>query len=156
MADSCSAAGPEPCRIRPPQSPSALEFVDQSLEEQVMNYIRCANPHCETESGTVHASTYGNPGYVDLAAGAVVDERNGEVFCSQQCYDECHPIYCSGCGDEKVGKAGDRCTYCTIMAEQGEDAAYAWYCSQHPELLRKPVASVPAAAAGTNARKRVV
>jgi len=112
-----------------------------------MKNVRCANPNCEAECGTEHASTYSDPGYVDLDGGAVVDDRNGDVFCSQECYDECHPSYCADCGDEVVRKAGERCTYCTIMADQGEDAAYAWYCSQHPELLRKPVASVPASAA---------
>jgi hypothetical protein len=120
-----------------------------------MNYVRCANPHCEAECGTEHASTFSDPGYVDLDNGAVVDERTGDVFCSQECHDECHPVYCADCGDERVAKAGDRCTYCTIMAEQGEDAAYAWYRAQHPELLRKPVASVPAAAVRTIAGKRV-
>lgn len=120
-----------------------------------MDHVRCANPHCEVECGTEHVSTYSDPGYVDLDVGAVVDDRNGEVFCSQECYDEFHPVYCADCGDEKVEKAGDRCMYCAIMAEQGEDAAYAWYCSQHPELLRKPVASVPAAAAHTIASKKV-
>lgn len=120
-----------------------------------MNHVHCANPHCKAECGTEHTSTYNDPGYVALDAGTVVDDRNGEVFCSQECYDEYHPIYCSECGDRKVEKAGDRCTYCTIMAEQGEDAAYAWYCSQHPERLRKPVASVPAAAARTITGKKV-
>jgi hypothetical protein len=109
------------------------------------NYIRCANKNCEAECGTEHPSTYNDPGYVDLDDGAVVDDRSGDVFCSQGCYDESHPIYCAECDDAKVGKEGDRCTYCTIKAEQGEDAAFAWFCSQRPELLRKPVASVPAA-----------
>jgi len=116
------------------------------------NSIHCANRNCEAECGTAHASTFSDPGYVDLDAGAVIDDRNGDVFCSDECHAESHPVYCADCGDEKVAKAGDRCTYCTIMAEKGEDAAYAWYCSQHPELLRKPVASVPA---GAIARKRV-
>lgn len=120
-----------------------------------MNYVRCANPQCEAECGTERASTYSDPGYVDLYADAVVDDRNGEVFCSQECYDERHPVYCADCGDEKVGTAGDRCTYCTITAEQGEDAAYAWYSSQHPKLHRKPVASVSAAAVRPFAGKRV-
>jgi hypothetical protein len=121
-----------------------------------MRYIRCANRNCEAECGTAHASTLSDPGYVDLDAGAVVDERDGEVFCSQECFDECHPIYCVDCGDEKVAKVGERCAYCTIIAEQGEDAAYAWYCSQHPELLRKPVVSVSAVAAGAIGRKKAV
>lgn len=108
------------------------------------NYIHCANPHCEAECGTAHPSTYSDPGYADPYDGAVVDEANGEIFCSQDCYHECHPVYCAECHDEVVGKEGDRCTYCTILAAQGEDAAYSWYCSQHPELLRKPVASVSA------------
>jgi hypothetical protein len=107
--------------------------------------IRCANQNCEAQCGTDHPSTYDNPGYVDLDDGAVVDDRSGDVFCSQDCYDESRPIYCADCDDAEVGKEGDRCTYCTITAEQGEDAACAWYYSQHPELLRKPVASVPAA-----------
>ena len=118
------------------------------------NYIRCANRNCEAECGVDHAPTFSDPGDSDLHDGALVDDRSGDVFCSQECYDECHPAYCADCGDEKVGKAGDRCTYCTIVAEQGEDAAWAWYRSQHFELLRKPVASVPAAAADV-ARKRV-
>jgi hypothetical protein len=109
--------------------------------------IRCANRNCDTQCGTDHLSTYGNPGYADLDDGAVVDDRSGDVFCSQNCYDESRPVYCADCGDDKVGKEGDRCMYCTITAEQGEDAAYAWYCSQRPELRRKPVASVPAFAA---------
>jgi hypothetical protein len=101
-------------------------------------------------------ATYSDPGYIDLNEGAVVDDLNGDAFCSQECYDECHPIYCADCGDEKVRKEGDRCTYCAIVAEQGEDAAYAWYCSQHPKVLRKPVASVPAAAAHPIVRRKVV
>lgn len=105
------------------------------------DHIYCANRNCEAECGVAHAATYGDPGDIELDDGAVVDDRNGEVFCSQDCYDECHPVYCAECGDETVSKAGDRCMYCTIMVEQGEDAAYAWYRSQHPELLRKPVAS---------------
>lgn len=109
--------------------------------------IHCANLNCEAECGTDHPATYSNPGYFGLDDGAVVDDRSGEVFCSQDCYDECRPVYCADCGDEKVGKEGDRCRYCAIAAEQGEDAAYAWYCSERPELLRKPVASVSAAAA---------
>jgi hypothetical protein len=120
------------------------------------NYIHCANRNCEAECGTDHSATSSDPGYVDLDDGAVVDDRNGDVFCSQACFDECHPAYCADCGDEKVAKAGDRCTYCAILAEQGEDAAYAWYCSQHPELLRKPVASVPASAVRAIAGKKVV
>ena len=110
------------------------------------NYIRCANRNCEAECGTGHAATYSDPDYVDLDDGVVVDDRNGEVFCSQECYDECQPVYCADCGDEKVGKTGDRCTYCRIVAEQGEDEAHEWYRSQHPELFRKPVASVSVAA----------
>ncbi|MGA2538125.1 MAG: hypothetical protein ABSF53_19090 [Terracidiphilus sp.] len=98
--------------------------------------VRCANQNCETQCGTD----------LDLDDGVIVDDRSGDVFCSQDCYDASHPVYCADCGDEKVGKEGDRCTYCTITAEQGEDAAYAWYLSQHPELGRKPVASVPAPA----------
>ena len=108
--------------------------------------IRCANLNCEAPCGTDYPSANGNPGYVDLDDGAVVDDRSGDVFCSQDCNDECRPFFCAGCGDEKVGKEGDRCTYCTIAAEQGEDAAFAWYRSQRPEPFRKPVASVPAAA----------
>ena len=119
------------------------------------DYIHCANRNCEAECGTDHAATFSDPGYVDLDDGAVVDHRNRDVFCSQECYDECHPVYCVDCGDEKVGNVGDRCTYCKIMAEQGEDAAFAWYCSQHPDRLRKPVASVPATAARATASKRV-
>lgn len=118
------------------------------------NYIHCANPNCEAKCGIDHAATYSDPGYLNLDEGAVVDERNGDVFCSQECRDERYPAYCADCGDEKVAKAGDRCTYCTMMAEQGEDAAYAWYRSQHPRLLRKPVASVSATAA--IARKKAV
>ena len=105
-------------------------------------YIRCANRSCENECGTAHAATYSDPGNVDLDDSAVIDERNGDVFCSQECYDECHPVHCADCGDKPVGHEGDRCTYCTIKAEIGEDAAFAWYRSQHPELARKPVASV--------------
>jgi hypothetical protein len=120
------------------------------------NYAICANRHCGAECGLDHAATFSDPSYIDLDDGAVVDDRNGEVFCSQECYDECHLVYCADCGDEEVGKMGDRCTYCTIMAEQGEDAAYAWYRSQHPELLRKPVVSVPAAGAGAIALKKVI
>lgn len=108
--------------------------------------VRCANQNCEAQCGTEHPSTYDNPGYIDLDDGAVVDDRSGDVFCSQDCYDESRAVYCADCGDEKVEKEGYRCTYCTITAEQGEDAADAWYCSQRPELLRKPVASVHAAA----------
>jgi hypothetical protein len=119
------------------------------------DYIHCANRNCEAECGTDHAATFSDPGYVDLDDGAVVDHRNRDVFCSQECYDECHPVYCVDCGDEKVGNVGDRCTYCKIMAEQGEDAAFGWYCSQHPERLRKPVASVSATAAFATASKRV-
>lgn len=121
-----------------------------------MNYVRCANPHCEAACGTEYACTYSDPGYVDLEDGTVVDDRNGDVYCSQECFDECHPVYCADCGDEKVGRAGDRCTYCAIVAERGEDAAYAWYRSLHPELLRKPVVSVPAYAAGAIARRKVI
>lgn len=120
------------------------------------NYIHCANRNCEAECGTNHTATYSDPGYVDLDGCAVIDERNGDVFCSQECYDECHPVYCANCGDKPVGKVGDRCTYCTIETEQGEDAAYEWYRSQHPELGRKPVASVSAAAAYPIVRKKVV
>jgi hypothetical protein len=120
------------------------------------NYLHCANQNCEAECGTYHPATYSDPGYIDLDGGAVVDDRNGDVFCSQECYHECNPVYCVDCGDEKVGSVGDRCTYCQILAEQGEDAAYAWYRSQHPELFRKPVASVPATAAGAIAIKKVV
>lgn len=120
------------------------------------NYILCANGDCEAECGVEQAAVYSDPGNIALDDGAVVDDRNGGVFCSQQCYDVCHPVYCSDCGDKKVVKAGDRCTYCTIMAEKGEDAAYAWYRSQHLELLRKPVVSVPAAGSGAIARKKVL
>jgi hypothetical protein len=120
------------------------------------HYIHCANRNCETECGVDSAATYDDPEYIDLDDGAVVDDRNGDVFCSQECYDECHPVYCADCGDIEVASAGDRCTYCTIMAEQGEDAAYAWYCSQHPELLRKPVASVHSPGAGAMAGKKAV
>jgi hypothetical protein len=119
------------------------------------NYIRCANGNCETECGTGYAATYSDPDYVDLYDGAVADDSNGDVFCSQECYDQCHPVYCADCGDEEVGKTGDRCTYCTIMAEQGEDAADAWYRSQHREMLRKPVASVSVDAAYGGTRKVV-
>jgi hypothetical protein len=119
------------------------------------NYIHCANRNCEAKCGTDHAATFSDLGYVDLDDGAVVDDQNGDVFCSQECYDECHPVCCVDCGDEKVGNVGDRCTYCKIMAEQGEDASFAWYCSQHPHRLRKPVASVPATAARAAASKRV-
>ncbi len=125
-------------------------FGDESREDYDMgqrNYIRCANCNCEAECGTGYAATYSDPGYVDLDDGAVVDDQNGDVFCSQECYDECHPVYCADCGDQEVGKTGDRCAYCTIMAEQGEDAADAWYRSQHCEMFRKPVASVSVAAA---------
>jgi hypothetical protein len=120
------------------------------------DYIHCANTHCEAECGTDHAAAYDDPGYADLDDGTVVDDRSGDVFCSQECYDECHPFYCTVCGDEEVGKAGDRCTYCTIVAEQGEDAAYAWYRAQHPEPPRKPVASVPASAVFPFTRKKAV
>ncbi|HKF49380.1 MAG TPA: hypothetical protein VKB38_18620 [Terracidiphilus sp.] len=120
------------------------------------NHIHCTNQNCEADCGVDYAATFDDSGYIDLIDGAVIDERNGDVFCSQQCYDECHPVYCADCGDEKVGKAGDRCTFCTIAAEKGEDAAEAWYRSQHPELFRKPVESAPAAGAGGIAYKRVV
>jgi hypothetical protein len=106
--------------------------------------IRCANQNCEARCGTEHSSTFANPGFIEIEDGAVVDDRSGDVFCTQDCYDESRPIYCADCGDERVGKEGERCTYCTISAEQGEDAAYLWYRSQHLELRRKPVASVPA------------
>lgn len=96
------------------------------------NYIHCVNRYCEAECGIDHAATYSDAGNIDLYDGAVVDDQNGDVFCSRECYDECHPVYCADCGDEQVGKAGDRCTYCTIMAEKGEDAAYAWYRSSIP------------------------
>lgn len=118
--------------------------------------IHCTNRSCEAECGTGYSATYADPGYVDLDDGTVVDELNGDVFCSQECYDQCHPIYCVDCGDNKVGKEGDRCTYCSIMVEQGEDAAYAWYCSQLPQVPRKPVASVPVSALRTAAGKRAV
>jgi len=108
--------------------------------------IRCANRNCEAQCGTDHSSTYDNPGYVDLDDRAVVDDRSCDVFCSQECYGESRPVYCADCGDEKVEKQGDRCTFCTITAEQGEDAACTWYRSQRPQLGRKPVASVPALA----------
>jgi hypothetical protein len=120
------------------------------------NYVHCANPSCEAECGTGRSATYSDPGYVDLDDKTVVDDLNGDVFCSQECYDECHPTYCADCGDNKVGKEGGRCTYCAIVAEQGEDAAYAWYCSQHPKVLRKPVASVPASGLRAAASKRAV
>jgi len=118
------------------------------------SYALCANPKCEAECGTEHGATFSDPGYVDPYVGAVVDDQNGDVFCSQECYQECHPVYCGDCGDEKVEQVGDRCLYCKIFAEQGEDAAYAWFCEQHPELLRKPVASVPATAVSRTASKK--
>jgi len=107
------------------------------------NIIYCANRNCEAECGLDHAATFDGSAYIDLFEGAVVDERNGDVYCSQQCHDECHPACCADCGEQMVRKAGERCTYCTIVAEQGEDEAFAWYRSQHPELFRKPVASAP-------------
>jgi hypothetical protein len=119
------------------------------------NYIRCANRNCGAECGT-YSATYDDPGYVDLDDSVVIDERNDDVFCSQECYDDCHPVYCADCGDEEVGKEGDRCTYCTMVAEQGEDAAYAWYRSQHPELFRKPVASVSVDTAHLIIRKKAL
>lgn len=118
------------------------------------NHIYCANRNCGAECGTGRAATYSDPADIGLDEGAVIDEQNGVVFCSQKCYDESHLVFCADCGDEQVRKAGDRCTYCTIVAEHGEDAAYAWYRSQHPQLFRKPVASVSAAAAGAIARKK--
>lgn len=118
--------------------------------------IRCANPRCGTECGVEYPSTHSDPGYADLDGRTVIDDVNGDVFCSQDCYNASHPVYCVDCHDEAVGKAGDRCTYCAIAAEQGEDAAYEWYRSQHPELFRKPVASVPAAAALSVVRKNAV
>ena len=121
-----------------------------------LNSVYCANRNCEAVCGVEHAATYTDPGYADLDDGAVIDDRNGEVFCSQECFDECQPVYCADCGDQTVEKAGDRCTYCTIHAEQGEDAAFAWYSSQHPEMLRKSVASVPAPSAGMIVVKKVV
>jgi hypothetical protein len=120
------------------------------------DYIYCANRNCEAECGVDHAATFSDPAYADLSDGAVMDDRNGDVFCSQECYDASHPTYCADCGDEVVRMKGDRCTYCTIVSEQGEDAAYAWYRSQHPELLRKPVTSVSAVAAGAVARRKLV
>ena len=119
------------------------------------DYIYCANRECAAECGSGHAATYTDPGDVDLDAAAVVDDLNGDVYCSQECYDECHPIYCAECGDEKVERPEDRCTYCSILAEQGEDAAFAWYRSKHPEMFRKPVASVYPAAAYEIRRKAV-
>ena len=118
--------------------------------------VYCANRNCGAECGVDHAGTFSDPGYSDLDDGAVVDEQNGDVFCSQECYDECHPVYCADCGDNVVEKAGDRCTYCTIMAEQGEDAAYAWYRSQHPEQFRKPLVSVRVPVAGATTFKKAV
>jgi hypothetical protein len=120
------------------------------------HYIHCANRNCEAECGTVGPATYSDPGYVDLNDGTIVDDLNGDVFCSQECYDECHPVYCADCGDNKVGKEGGRCTYCAIVAERGEDAAYAWYCAQHPRVPRKPVASVSASALRAVVGKRAV
>ena len=117
-------------------------------------YIHCAN--CGTECGSGYSAIYSDPGGVDLDDDAVIDDRNDEVFCSQECYDECHPVHCADCRDEEVEKEGDRCTYCTIVAEQGEDAADAWYRSQHPELFRKPVASVSAAVAHAIVRKKAI
>lgn len=104
--------------------------------------IRCANLRCEAVCGAEHAATHSDPGFIDLDEGTVVDDHNGDVYCSAECYALSHPIYCADCGDEKVAKAGERCTHCMILADQGEEAAYAWYRSQHPEMFRKPVASV--------------
>jgi hypothetical protein len=118
--------------------------------------IYCANRNCGAECGTGHGATYNDPGYVDLDEGAVVDDRNGDVFCSRECCIQANPVYCAECGDEKVQNEGDCCTYCTIASEQGEDAAYAWYCSQHPELLRKPVVSVSATASYGSAHKKAM
>lgn len=120
------------------------------------SYIHCANANCEAECGSGYADTYSDPGSIDLDDGAVIDEKNGDVYCSQECFAECHPVYCADCGDKPVGKEGDRCTYCTIEAEQGEDAAYEWYRSQHLELGRKPVASVSAVSAYPTVRKKAV
>src|SRR5215469_1861420 len=120
------------------------------------NYVHCANRNCEAECGVDNAATFSDSGYIDLHDGAVVDDRTGDVFCSQECYDECNPVFCADCGDEEVRKAGDRCTYCKIAAELGEDAAYAWRNSQLSELRRKPVASVPVAGIGSNVQRRVV
>ena len=120
------------------------------------SHIHCANPNCEAECGSGPAAAYSDPSYVDLDDCAVIDDQNLDVFCSQECYDECHPVYCAECGDKPVGKEGDRCTYCTIEAEQGEDAAYEWYRSQHPELGRKPVVSVSAAEAYSCGRKKAI
>lgn len=120
------------------------------------NYIHCANRNCGAECGTGYPPTCDDPGYVDLDDSAVIDDLNDDVFCSQECYDECHPVYCVDCGDEDVGKNGDRCAYCTLVAEQGEDAAYAWYRSQHPELFRKPVASVSVDTAHSIVPKKAV
>ncbi len=119
-------------------------------------YIRCANRDCGTECGTSYSATSSDPGYLDLDERAVVDDKSGDVFCSRDCYNQANPVYCADCGDEKVQTAGDRCTYCTITAEQGEEAAYAWYCSQHPELLRKPVASVSSTTSYASAHKKAM
>lgn len=108
-------------------------------------YVRCSNRNCEAACGLVHGATSSDPGYLDLDDGAVWSEENGDIFCSLACCNEASLSYCADCGDEKVEKGGDRCTYCALAAEQGEAAAYAWYCSQHPEILRKPVAAVPRA-----------
>lgn len=134
-------------------------FTNRSHERLPMNPqrpIHCANAKCQAECGCDQAGTYSEPGYAELNAAVVIDDNTGDVYCSQECFDERHPAYCAECGDEQVGKVGDRCTYCTIAAEQGEEAANLWYRSQHPQLFRKPVVSVPASTPGVIQRMRVV
>jgi len=120
------------------------------------NIIFCANPNCSVRCGAGQVATFRDPEEADLQPNVVLDEQDGDVYCSQKCYDESHPIYCVDCGDEQVEKSGDRCAYCTIVAKQGEEAANVWYRAQHPEVFRKPVVSVHAPAPGTVRRLRVV
>jgi len=45
------------------------------------------------------------------------------------------PIYCKECGDFRVHAKGDVCTFCTICAVRGEDAAEAWWLEQHNKAV---------------------
>lgn len=116
-------------------------------------YGHCANQNCEAECGSGEADSYSDPGYIDFDEGAVIDDDNGDVFCSQECYDECHPVYCIECGDERVEKKGDRCAYCRTEAESGANATDDYLSL--PQLGCKPVASVSIAGVFSIGRKQV-
>ena len=118
-------------------------------------YAHCANQECEAECGSGQADTHSNPGYIEFDEGAVFDDDSGDVFCSQDCYDECHPVYCVECGDERVEKKGDRCAYCLTEAARGANGTDDDFLSQHPQLGRKPVGSVSIAEVSSIGRKKV-